>query len=228
MLGIIFYKIIVPMNEIIFLVHIFLVLGFLLLALRLGKQGLFVFICIQAILANVFVIKEICLFGLQVTASDVFSVGTLLGLNALQEYFGKNETKKAFYLTVFCMIFFVIMSKVHLWYRPSMFDNSQGAFDKVLSMTPRIFLSSMGISLLIQLIDLYLYGFFKRHLGFFGRMGSALLISEFLDTFLFTFIGLYHVVERPWQVICFSFFIKCVVIFCASFFMLGIRRYAKV
>ena len=63
------------MNELIFLFHILLVLSFVLGALRLGKNALLSLLALQAILANLFVVKQISLFGFAVTCSDVFAIG---------------------------------------------------------------------------------------------------------------------------------------------------------
>ena len=72
------------MNETIFFLHIFSALLFLALAIRLGKMALGVYVALSGVLANLFVVKQIELFGLHATASDVFAVGGILGLNLLQ------------------------------------------------------------------------------------------------------------------------------------------------
>ena len=40
-------------------------------------------------------LKQITLFGLNATASDIFAIGSLLGLNLLREIYGITEAKKA-------------------------------------------------------------------------------------------------------------------------------------
>ena len=88
-------------NELIFIFHCLIIASSSLFALFLGSYGLVAFICIQCILANLFVIKQITLFGYTATCSDAFTVGATLGLNLLQEYFGKNITKKTIWINFF-------------------------------------------------------------------------------------------------------------------------------
>ena len=72
------------MNELIFLSQIFLISASTLAALYIGKEALISLICLQCVLANIFVLKEITLCGLTATGSDAFTVGIVLGLNLLQ------------------------------------------------------------------------------------------------------------------------------------------------
>ena len=107
------------MNELIFLLQTITVSLCALGALYLGKEALVTFICIQSILANLFVIKQTTLFGLNATCSDAFAVGATLGLNLLQEYFGRTITRKAIWLNFFFLVFYAITSQIHLAYAPS-------------------------------------------------------------------------------------------------------------
>src|SRR5581483_7233115 len=98
------------MNELIFFLHLAIVLGFLYTSFKLGKEALIVWIAIQGVLANLFVIKQMHFFGFNVTCSDVFAIGSILGLNLLQRHFGKEVAKKTTWISFFFMSFFALMS----------------------------------------------------------------------------------------------------------------------
>ncbi|MBU6446498.1 MAG: queuosine precursor transporter, partial [Verrucomicrobia bacterium] len=115
------------MNELIFFLHIWIVLAFALGALRLGQAALTAFIGLQGVLANLLVVKQMSLFGLTVTCSDVFSIGGILSLNLLQEYFGKDAAKRAVNISLGALLFFALMSQIHLFYQPAPFDATHGA-----------------------------------------------------------------------------------------------------
>src|SRR3972149_3921393 len=110
------------MNEILFSFHILLIIGFSLGALRLGKEALIALISMEALLANLLVLKQMTFFGLTITCTDVFAIGTILGLNLLQEYFGKESASKAAWICFFLLVFFALMSQIHLFYKPSYTD----------------------------------------------------------------------------------------------------------
>lgn len=210
------------MNELLFLIQTFLIIGFAFWALKLGQSALTAWVVVQALLANLFVLKQITLFGFNVTASDAFAIGSLLGLNFLQEYFSKEAAKKATWICFFFMIFFVLVSQLHLLYAPSPYDTTQPAFLTILSASPRLLVASMGVFFLVQQIDVRFFAFLKKCLpktGFAIRVAMALIVSQFLDTFLFSFAGLYGIVVSVIDIILISFMIKLIVIFCFTSFV---------
>ena len=218
------------MNELIFFIHVFLVIIFLLIAFRLGKNYLIALIALQAVIANLFVIKQIELFGQVVTATDVFIVGTFLSENLLQEYFGRKEAIKAIKVSFLTMTFFLVMTKMHLLYSPSLYDFSQNSFQNIFSHSPRIILASMGVFFLVQRLDIYVFSFLKKL--FQGksltiRIGISAIFSQLLDTVLFSFLGLYGIVENILDIILVSFLIKIMVILLIVPFLNLLRLKAK-
>lgn len=214
------------MNELIFGLQILLIVGFSLGALRLGQGALTAWVAVQALIANLFVLKQITLFGFNVTASDAFIVGSLLGLNFLQEYFSKEEAIKATWICFFFMIFFTLVSQVHLWYQPSTHDTTQAAFSTILSQSPRLLIASMSVFFIVQQIDVRFFAFLKGKLpqvNFAWRTAIALVVSQFLDTILFSFAGLYGIVESIADIVFVSFAVKLIVIFSSA----PIIRWAK-
>lgn len=205
------------MNEFIFLTQIFLIIGFAFGALKLGKETLVSWVAIQALIANLFVLKQITLFGLEVTASDTFVIGSLLGLNFLQEYFSKEEANRATWICFFFMIFFMLVSQLHLLYQPSSHDTTQSAFLAILTASPRLLIASMSVFFIVQQVDIRFFAFLRKvfpQVSFTLRTAMTLILSQFLDTVLFSFAGLYGIVASIVNIILISFMIKLIVIFC--------------
>ena len=146
------------MNLIIFLFHIICIGLSTLVMLRFGLAGLVSFLCAQAILANLFVIKQISLLGLNATAADVYIVGSVLTLNLIQEYYGKQEARKAIWMSFALLAFYTIVSQIHLLYQPSASDFSQDAYYAILSFMPRITIASMVTYVIVQYFDIFFYG----------------------------------------------------------------------
>ncbi len=210
------------MNELLFFSHIGIMLLFLRITLFGKKQALVTFICMNALFANLFVVKQISLFTLSVTASDVFVVGAILGANLLQEFYGKKEAKKAIYLSFFFLFMFFVFSKIHLAYAPSKEDQTHFAFSTLFSMTPRIIFSSILVFFLVQRIDVVFFSFLQKvfqqkNLGL--RLFLSLTVSQFLDTLLFTYTALYGYVASFFHIVGFSFLVKMGVIALSSLFL---------
>lgn len=207
------------MNEWLFALHIFVVLGFLFGAVRLGKEALTALIALEAVLANLFVIKQVELFGFAATCSDVFAVGAILGLNLLQEHWGREAAKRAAAISLLSLVFFLFMSQIHLFYQPLPTDATDASFQTILSYTPRIALASAAVYYIVQKLDIALFSWLKalwgdRHLSF--RLACSLILSQALDTVLFTYLGLYGIASSLFDIIAVSFAIKCAVIALSS------------
>lgn len=213
------------MNEILFLFHILAVVAFTLAALRQGLGALIALIALEGVLANLFVVKQISLFGFSVTCSDVFAIGAILSLNLLQEYFGKEEAKRAVRVSLLTLLFFALVSQIHLLYLPTPLDTAHGAFQTILSQAPRIISASIATFYLVQQIDVRLFGLLKGK--FPVRIAISLLCSQLLDTVLFSFLGLYGLVESLFDIILVSFLIKCLIIAASSPFVIFSKRVVK-
>lgn len=220
------------LNEIIFLLYVVAVSGASLIALLLGKEALVALICVQAVLVNLFVTKQITLFGFTATASDALAVGATLALNILQEYYQKPMAYKAIWISFFCSFFYTIISLFHLGYTPAVTDITSEAFDLLLSPMPRLVIASLSAYVFVQYIDSTLYGYlrFKLHnQHFIIRNYASLAISQLIDTILFTFLGLYGINESfsnfrtLFDIIIISYIIKLLVIIIAVPFVRAVK-----
>jgi len=199
------------MNELIFLIHIMCIISFTIISLKIGKEALITFICLSTVLANLFITKQITLFGLHPTASESFIIGSIFGINLLQEYFGTKTSKRAILICFFCLIFYAITSQIHLIYSPNIYDYAHDHFQAILKFMPRIAFSSIFVTVFVQYFSRMLYEFLKKtysETSFILRNQFTLSISMLLDSILFTFLGLYGIVSNIWQIIIFSYIIK--------------------
>ena len=201
------------MNELIFLFHLVCIGIATLIMLRFGLAALVSFLCTQAIVANLFVIKQINLLGLNATASDIYIVGSVLTLNLIQEYYGKIEARKAIWTSFALLVFYTIVSQFQIAYAPSSSDFSHEAYQLLLSFMPRITIASMIVYLIVQYFDTFFYALLRKftagkHLT--ARNMISIFVSQLLDTILFSFLGLYGIVGNIMQIMIVSFTIKMI------------------
>lgn len=218
------------MNELFFVLQLFLILLFTYGAFRLGEGALLTAVSMHALLANLFVLKQISFFGFEVSCSDGFAVGSILGLNLLREHFGKKSAKKAISICFFFMIFFVVMSQMHLLFSPSIYDTSHSAYKLLLSPAPRLLIASLFVFYLIQHFDVRLFSWISQHLPRFPfsvRSTISLTISQLFDTILFSFLGLYGLVTKLSHIIFISFFLKIFIILTLGPLMTFFKRVEK-
>ena len=188
-------------NLLLFLGSCVIVAGGAQIFCRLGQSALTTWITLLSILANLFVLKQIDVLGSNATASDVFVIGSLLGLNLLQEKYGSKATQQAIWISFCSMIFFVIMSKIHLLYIPSDYDHAQKAYEHILMPAPRLLLASLLTFFIVQQFDNHGYKFLRKYapnLPILWASALTMCVSQFLDTVLFSIMGLYGLCIFAW------------------------------
>lgn len=209
-------------NPTILLLHVSWISLSLLLSLRFGKEYLIAWLAVLALAMNLFVLKQVTLFHLKVTASEALGVGYLLGLNLIQEFFGRSAVKRMAWISLWVSGSFIILSQLHLAYQPNEYDLMHPSFALLLTPMPRILLASFCSFGVIQLLDISFFAFLRKKMEghfFTGRVLLSLFLSQTLDTVLFSFLGLYGLVEALSEIILFSLGIKLVVIFLTAPFI---------
>jgi hypothetical protein len=214
-------------NELIFIIHTLITIFFCLGALRLGKHALIATLCLLGVLSNVFIAKQIMLFGFAVTCSDVYAVGGILCLNLLQEFCGREIITRTIWTSFFCLLVFLVMSQLHLWYIPNGFDTAQEHYGALFGIMPRIACASIVSYITVQFVDARIFSLLQRLLlgkFFTVRTIISLVVSQALDTVLFSFLGLYGIVGSVWQIIFVSLVVKLMVIG-VSAPLIGVTKY---
>ncbi|MBS0289934.1 MAG: queuosine precursor transporter [Proteobacteria bacterium] len=203
------------LNILLFLGSCLFVTGFSLYFCRLGQNALTAWIATLSLLANSFVLKQIELFNLNATAADIFVVGSLLGLNLLQEKYGRLAAQQAMWSSFGCLLFFALASQIHLIYQPSIYDQTQSAYHLLLNSAVRIIIASLITFLIVDQLDIRLYAFLRKNFPAVSiTLISALTIclSQLVDTLLFGFLGLYGIVQALGEIIIISYIIKLLAI----------------
>ena len=222
-----YFEKIIMINELIFILHTLIISLSAIIMLRIGKEALVSFICLQNILANLFVIKAITLFGLTATGADAFTMGSVFGFHLLQEFYGREITKKVIWLSFGLLFFYIIISQIHLLYIPAPFDTTQQHFVALFGLMPRVAGASLISYLIAQQFDCFLYEKLRK---FFG--GSYLPLrnylcaatSQLLDTIVFSVLGLWGIIDNIGQVIFISYIIKLIALALDTPFLLFVKR----
>lgn len=222
-------------NELLFFIAVIITTTATIGALRLGKEALIAVICLYAVLVNLFVSKQIILFGLCATASDSFAIGASLALNLLQEYWGAQIVRKTLLLSFCASFLYTIFSQIQILYTPHILDTAHIHFCAILEPLPRIIAASLAVYIIVQYIDYRIYNSLK--VRFDGRYFTlrnmiSLSFTQLLDTILFSFLGLYGTIvptiEALYQIIIISYCIKILSIVTAVPITGYIRKYISV
>ena len=197
-------------NELIFLIHTLACASIVVLCARIGRSLLIAYLCLLGVLANLFVLKTITLFGLTATCSDMYMVAMVLGLNVLQEWWGKESAQKAIYYGFGALIVYTLFCLFQVGYTPAITDTHADYYQVLLGHMPRITAASLIAYFVSLQCDRALYGFLRtRHTLSVTRASTiSMMVSQSLDTVLFSFLGLYGTLTGIGSIIMVSMMIK--------------------
>lgn len=157
-----------------------------------GKTGLFAWIAMGTILANIQVTKSIDFdLGFIVIAATLGNImyGTLfLVTDALGEKYGEKEARKAVYIGFFSLIATVLVMQVALLFEPNDFDFAQGSLETIFGFLPRLALGSLLAYAVSQMFDVYFFQKIKKATEgkyLWLRNNGSTIVSQLIDSIIF-------------------------------------------
>lgn len=169
------------MNNVILLIEIAFCFTALLCAKRFfGKVGVFVWIGLAAVLANVVQSKNAELLGLYAGIGHVLFSSTFLATDILNEYYSQEDAKKGVWVGLFGNIVYLIAMVIALAYQPSSIDTINPHMSAMFGLNIRITLASMFWFLISNFGDVWLYNKLKQLTG-----GRYMWVRNNVSTILF-------------------------------------------
>ena len=194
-------------NEILLIGSLILLFGGVLLFYYLfGTTGLYCWTVFATIAANIEVLILVNAFGMEQTLGNVMFASTFLVTDILSEVAGKKEANKAVRLGIFSSLFFILVSQLWLQFTPAETDFIMPHIQAVFSNTPRLMLASFLVYAICQQFDVWAYhkwwAFTTKKCGdsqrfLWVRNNGSTLISQFLNTLLFTLGAFWGVHDTP-------------------------------
>lgn len=196
------------MNELFLIITLLVSFGGTILFLKVfGKGGLFAWIGIATVFANIEVTIVVHAFGMDQTLGNTLFAATFLATDILSELYGKKEANKGVLAGILTSLTFILLSFLWVHYIPAQSDWASEFVHGLFSNTPRMLLSSLIAYVLSEFIDVTLYhawwkltekktGSHTKMLWF--RNNFSTLISQLVNIVLFNFgafLGIYSFKE---------------------------------
>ncbi len=165
----------------------------IILSYRLfGKTGLYVWISMAIILANIQVMKTIRFFGLVTAMGNIIYGTTFLATDILCENHGRREARKGVLTGFFVLLLTTLIMQISLMFIPDETDTLSPALEQIFGLLPRITVASLTAYVVSQLHDVWAFDFWKRktegrHLWL--RNNLSTLVSQLMDNVIFTWIA---------------------------------------
>lgn len=216
-------------NEILWIGSILVCFFLVMLSYKFfGKNGLFVWMAVGVILANIEVMKTVKVFGMVTALGNVIYSSLFLTTDILTENYSKKEAQKAVWLGFFVLISVTILMQITLNFVPDESDFLSEHITALFVLLPRITIASLTAYLISQTLDVTVFSKLKRlherRLLWF-RNNVSTSVSQFIDTSIFTLIAFTGIFS--WsimlQIFITSMIMKVVVSFCDTPFIYWAR-----
>ena len=177
-------------------------LAVLLIYKLFGRKGLFAWVAMSIILANIQVMKTIQIFGLVTAEGNIVYSSIFFVSDILNEVYGKNEARKAVYVGFFVLVMTTVIMQVTLMFIPDSSDTMAPHLTAIFGFMPRIALASLAAYICSQMYDIWMYAFIKKYHGrklLWLRSNVSVIFSQLIDNTIFTIIAFYGIFS--WDII---------------------------
>lgn len=208
------------MNELLLVLSLLISFGATVLFLKLfGKSGLFAWIGICAVFANVEVLILVHAFGMDQTLGNTLFASSFLATDILSELYGKKDANKGVLVGIITTVLFILLSTMWINYVPAEGDWAMPFVKQLFANTPRVLIASLIAYAVSEAFDVWLYhkwwtltekrfGNKDKYLWF--RNNFSTLLSQLVNIVIFNFgafLGIYSLSQL------FSITIACYVIY---------------
>ena len=166
----------------------------------MGKTGLFVWVPISVILANIQVLKTVELFGITNTLGNIVYATSFLVTDILSENYSKKDAFKAVVIGFMTLIFMTLIMQIAIQFNPTADDFAQKSLVTIFGIMPRIAFASLIAFLLSEMHDIWAYNFWKKKYKepkyIWIRNNASTIVSQLIDSTVFTSIAFLGVFPR--------------------------------
>ena len=205
-------------NEMLWVVMLVVNFAAILLVYRfLGRAGLYVWIALAGIVANIQVSKTVEILGLTATLGNIVYAGSFLATDILSERYGKRAARRGIAVGFFAIVTVTVLMQLALLFEPAPSDVMHGALSNVFGVLPRIAVASLAAYLVSQAHDVWAYQFWRERFPgpLWVRNNLSTIVSQLIDSVIFTLVAFLGVFSAPVliQIVITTYLFKAVVAF---------------
>ena len=187
------------MNILLGFVNIIVIFTMVVLIEKLfKKEGLYVWLSVATILANITVCKMIGIFNYTTSLGNVLFASTFLATDIMSEKYSKKDAKRGVYISIFSGICFIIITQLTLLFIPSSDDVVHEAMKKLFSISIRTITASMVMFFISNMLDIHLYNKLKEKYPnkLWLRNNVSTILCNCVENYFFNtfaFIGIFPI-----------------------------------
>ncbi len=186
-------------NELLIILSVVICFGSVVLLYKLFKKsGIYAWLVLETITANIEVLILVKAFGMEQTLGNVLFASSFLATDILSEIYGKKTANKAVWIGIASTLIFLLISLTWQLYIPSENDFASPMIRNIFAITPRIMIASLIGYFVSEFYDVWIYhkiwdattkkyGNSKKFLWL--RNNGSTLTSQLINVIVFTTIA---------------------------------------
>lgn len=163
------------------------------------KEGLYVWICIATVIANILVCKTVNILGLTSSLGNIMFASNFLATDILSEKYGSKHSRKAVWLGVVSCVIFLISTQIGILFVPDETDIAQESMKNLFSFNLRTSVASITMYLVSNLLDIWLFEKIREKVPnkLWLRNNVSTIISNCSENFFFDFLAFGGIFDVP-------------------------------
>ena len=168
-----------------------------LLEKKMGKEGLYVWIAIANICANIAVCKSVDIAGMAFALGNVLFASNFLAMDILNEKYGLKESKKGVNVALISVICFLVITQGIILFVPNATDTVHSSIVQLFSINLRTSIASIIMLYVANILAVKIYDKLKKKgVKLWVRNNVTTIICNCLENYIFTFLafaGIYDI-----------------------------------
>ncbi len=173
--------------------------GVLIMDKFFGKWGLYTWMALAVVFANIQVSKQIDIASVSITLGNVFFASTYLATDILNEKYSDKASKNAVKIAAAALVAYIVFAQITQAFVPNSYDTVDQSMKMIFSMSVRITAASGLMFVLSNWCDVILYQKLKEKTGgkhMWFRNNISTIVCNCAENFAFSllaFAGTYSV-----------------------------------
>lgn len=188
------------MNIILGIISVILCFGTIVVLEKLfKKEGLYIWISIATIIANILVCKTISVLGFTSSLGNIMFASIFLATDIMTEKYGPEHSKKAVLLGMISAIIFVVSTQISLLYIPDNTDLAQESMKNLFGINLRTNIASLTMYFLSNILGIWIFEKLKQkfHNKLWLRNNVSTIIANCSENYCFAFIAFLGILDVP-------------------------------
>lgn len=157
----------------------------------MGKTGLFIWMALSSVIADIQVVKTTELFGFTVTLGNIVYGSSFLATDIISENYSKKDAHKSVAIGFASSIIMIVVMNFAIYFIPASEDFAHESLKTLFSIMPRVVFASLLAFAVSQTHDIWAYDFWKKKFPdkkfIFIRNNASTMVSQLIDSCVFTF-----------------------------------------